>query len=443
MDFIAIITGFIFGSIICGGFSWWRLKHSPKQSTLNTIEKALELEQQKCKNKEVQLSALQQAVQQHLAEKEQWIEKAASLKATNEHMQERLAEERNQLSQLRQQMDKDFRVIAQKIMDENASKLSSQHREVLGDLLTPLKEKIKSFEEKVTLSNKEHFQRHISLTEQIKHLQAMNHQLSEEAQQLTKALKADNKQQGNWGEVVLERILERSGLQEGSEYKTQVTGYHEQGQRIQPDVVIYLPEGKHIIVDAKVSLIEYQRYITADDAKEQALHQQRHIQSIKQHIQSLSHKNYNRSADFNAPDFVLLFLPIEPSLGLAMAGDNTLFNYAWDRNVVLVTPATLLATLRTIASIWKQERQNENAREIARQSGLLYDKLVGYVAEMEKIKKSLDQAQEAYDAATKKLTTGRGNVMRKAALIRELGADTHKKMPPGFEGQSDATSLHS
>ncbi|MEM9023447.1 MAG: DNA recombination protein RmuC, partial [Bacteroidota bacterium] len=253
--------------------------------------------------------------------------------------------------------------------------------------------------------------------------------ISQEANNLTNALKGDNKKQGNWGEVILERVLERSGLVKGQEYVTQFSTENVDGQKIQPDVIVHLPDDKHIIIDAKVSLVHYDQYVNASEEAEKALALKAHLASLRNHIKGLGDKNYQTAANLSTPDFVLLFVPIEASFSVAIQTDLDLFGYAWDRKVVLVSPTTLLATLRTISSIWKQERQSKNVQQIAKEGGLLYDKFVGFLEDMETIQKGLERSQSAYDAAMNKLQSGNGNLIGKAVKLRKLGAKTNKDIP--------------
>ncbi len=299
----------------------------------------------------------------------------------------------------------------------------------MGDLLNPLKEKITAFEKKVEETYDKETRDKISLKEEVKRLYELNNRISNEANNLTKALKGDVKKQGNWGEVILERILERSGLTKGSEYKREVAMQNDEGQHIRPDAIIYLPEDKHVIVDAKVSLNAYERYVTADDRTEKERFAKEHITALKHHVKELAGKHYASSSALNTPDFVLMFVPIESSFAVAVQHDQELFGYAWDNKIIIVSPSTLLATLRTIASIWKQENQNKNVLEIAKKGGELYDKFAGFVADMENIGRQLAGTQKSYDAALNKLKTGKGNLIRKTEQLKELGAKAKKQLP--------------
>ena len=297
-------------------------------------------------------------------------------------------------------------------------------------MLNPLKEKLQLFEKKVDDTYQKGLKDQTDLRAELKKLYELNARISEEAGNLTKALKGDVKKQGNWGEVVLERILERSGLNEGENgYQKQFSDSTDDGRRIQPDVVVNLPDNKHIIIDSKVSLIAYERAVNAVTDEERARHVKEHLFSLKTHIKGLSEKHYQTAKKLNSPDFVLLFLPIESSFSLAIQEDQDLFSYAWDQKVVIVSPSTLLATLRTIASIWQQENQTRNALEIAKQGGALYDKFVGFIFDMEGIGKSLETTRKNYDQAMNKLQTGTGNLVRRAENLRKLGAKATKELP--------------
>jgi DNA recombination protein RmuC len=326
----------------------------------------------------------------------------------------------------------EFELLANKILDDKSAKFTAQNRANLDLIINPLRENIKAFEEKVERVYKSESDERNVLKGVILQLMDQSKLISEEASNLTRALKGDSKKQGNWGEVILERILERSGLVKDREYRLQASLNHNTGNRLQPDVILDLPDEKHIVIDAKVSLVAYERLLTADSEEDRITYIKQHILSIKTHIQSLSNKNYHELYQINSPDFVLLFMPIESSFGLAVQQDADLFNYAWDKKVVIVSPSTLLATLRTIASIWKQERQNRNVLEIARLSGIMYDKFVGFLNDMDGIGKNVRQTQDAYEKALNKLSTGAGNLTTTAEKIKKLGAKATKQIDTKF-----------
>jgi len=342
--------------------------------------------------------------------------------------QEKIEEQKLEIKSNQEKFNKDFELIASRILEEKTNKFTEQNRTNLDILLNPLKENIKAFEAKVDRVYKAESDERNVLKGHISQLMEQTKLMNLETQNLTKALKGDNKKQGNWGEMILERVLERSGLVKDQEYRIQISLQTADGTRFQPDVVIDLPDDKHLIVDAKVSLIAYERLVNCDSDEDTDLFTRQHIASIRSHVNDLSSKNYSELYKINSPDFVMLFIPIESCFSLAVQKDAELFNYAWDKRVVIVSPSTLLATLRTIASMWKQERQNRNVMEIARLSGEMYDKFVGFIADMDGIGKNIKQSQDAYERALNKLSNGRGNLTITAEKIKKLGAKAGKQL---------------
>jgi len=343
------------------------------------------------------------------------------------------------LEELQQKFTLEFSNIANKILEEKSAKFTAQNQTNLDQILNPLKANIKSFEEKVDKVYLTEASERSQLKGVIFQLMDQSKQIQVDANNLTRALKGDNKKQGNWGEIILERVLETSGLVKDREYSIQKSINTADGTRFQPDVIINLPDEKNLVIDAKISLVAYERMITAEIEDEKSLYLKQHLLSIKNHIDSLSAKNYQHLYGINSPDFVLLFIPIEASFSVTVQADVELFNYAWNRKVVLVSPTTLLATLRTIASIWKVDRQNKNVFEIAEEAGALYDKFVGFLGDMERIGKHLDQTQKAHDDAFKKLQYGSGNLIGKVEKIKKLGAKTKgsKQIDSKFLGEED------
>lgn len=345
---------------------------------------------------------------------------------------ERLNEQQEYIDKLHQQFKTEFENIANKLLEEKTTKFTEQNHKQLDTILSPFKEKLKDFEEKVDKVYKAESDERNTLKGVIGQLMELNKAMSTDTQNLTKALKGDAKKQGNWGEVVLERVLERSGLVRDREYRIQASLTGPDGNRLQPDVIIDLPDDKHLIVDSKVSLVAYERLVNCETDEEREAFAKEHIRSLKNHVMDLSSKNYHDLYQINSPDFVLLFVPIESSFSLAVQIDQELFNFAWDKRVVIVSPSTLLATLSTVASIWKQERQNKNVLEIARLSGAMYDKFVGFVTDLEGVGKNLRQSQNAYEEAVKKLSTGSGNLTNTAEKIKKLGAKAGKQLDQKF-----------
>ena len=379
-----------------------------------------------------------ESVQQKLSEQAELQQsksvEIAKLEATNETLTEKLASQKLELENIQKRLTTEFENIASKILKERSEEFSASNQKNLSDILNPLKEKIQLFEKKVDETYDKELRDKITLKEEVKRLVELNTRVSEEANNLTKALKGDTKKQGNWGEIVLERVLERSGLTKGREYEREeeVKGVDSIAQR--PDVIVHLPDNKHIIIDSKVSLVAYERYMSADSDEDRKRFIKEHVLSLRMHVKLLSEKNYQNAQNINAPDFVLLFVPIEASFAVAVEEDAELFSYAWERKIVIVSPTTLLATLRTISSIWKQENQTKNAQEIARLSGTLYDKFIGFTEDMAKIKTNIDRTSGAYDDAIRKMKDGTGNIIRTAEKIKELGAKTgNKSLPTGFD----------
>ncbi|WP_410221807.1 DNA recombination protein RmuC [Pedobacter sp.] len=348
-------------------------------------------------------------------------------------------QQQQNLTDLQKQFKLEFDKMANAILEEKTAKFTLQNQTQLNEILKPLKENIKSFEEKVDKVYKSEADERNQLKGVIFQLMDQSKQIQNDANNLTRALKGDNKKQGNWGEIILERVLENSGLIKEREYSIQKNLISADGTRLQPDVIIYLPDEKHLIIDAKISLIAYERMVNAIDENEKSVFLKQHVASVKNHIDGLSAKNYQHLYQINSPDFVLLFMPIESSFSTTIQSNTEMFNYAWDRKVVIVSPSTLLATLRTIASIWKIERQNRNVFEIAEEAGSLYDKFVGFLADMEKIGKYIEQTQKAHDDAFKKLQFGSGNLIGKVEKIKKLGAKTknNKQIDKKFLDRED------
>ncbi len=352
--------------------------------------------------------------------------KAAALTSELESMNKLLQEEKKRLEEVKNQMQQEFKLIANSILKSNSEEFNKNSKKNINEIITPLKEKIERFEKKVEDTYEKGLKDQSDLKAEFKKIYDLSVQLDKDAKNLTKALKSDSKQQGNWGEVVLERILEESGLVKNQEYFIQPTGENVEGKTIRPDVIIQLPDNKFIVIDSKVSLTAYQQFVGLENKEEKEKALKRHVESVKKHVKELSDKNYPSIKDKNTPDFVLMFLPIEPAFAAAIQTDHSLFNYAWERKVVIVSPTTLLATLRTIESIWRQEKQTRNALEIARQAGSLYDKFVGFTEDLDKIGSYLDKSQKSYEDARKKLTDGRGNIIGQVEKLKTLGAKAQK-----------------
>ncbi|WP_281637537.1 DNA recombination protein RmuC [Flavobacterium marginilacus] len=360
-----------------------------------------------------------------------------------ENLWERNKEQKNEVEKLQEKFTKEFENLANKILDEKSNKFTEQNKENMKNILTPLQDKIQLFEKKVEDTHKESIDYHAALRQQILGLSEMNAQMSKETLNLTKALKGDSKMQGNWGELVLERVLEKSGLEKDREYYVQQSHTTEEGNRVFPDVVINLPDGKKMIVDSKVSLTAYEKFINEEDEILKKTFLREHVNSIKNHVDQLGGKNYYDLYQIESPDFVLLFIPMEPAFALALNEDQTLYNKAFEKNIVIVTPSTLLATLRTIDSMWTNQKQQENAFEIARQAGALYDKFEGFVADLIKIGKKIDESKVEYQGAMNKLVEGKGNLITSVEKLKKMGAKAKKALPDSIlkRAETDESSL--
>lgn len=345
------------------------------------------------------------------------------------HQKEKLQEQQGQLHQIQEQLRLEFAHTANTLLEEKSQKFTAQNQQNLTALLDPLKEKIKHFEQQVAHFYGDESKQRVTLQEQIRQLTALNQEMNIETRNLTRALKGEAKTQGNWGELILERLLEKSGLRKDLEYSTQQSFRTEEGKRQLPDLILNLPNKKHLIIDSKMSLTAYERFssATTDSAADTAL--QEHLTSIKNHVKELSRKKYQQINQLNSLDFVLMFVPLEAAYALALQNDHQLFYQAFEQNVIIVSPMTLLTTTRTIANVWQQENQNRNAVVIADKAGKMYDKFVGFTEDLQKLGNKIRAVEVEYKEAMKKLQYGRGNLVSKAAQLKELGAKTSKQLP--------------
>lgn len=417
MEFIFFPLGLILGA----GAVWvvLRLRHEVRKISsdekLKYLNQELENSRKRLEKKDEEIIELNR----DLSTKE----------ADFKNIRERLQEQKSELEKIQDKFRLEFKNLANEILEEKTKKFTEQNKSNLSSILDPLKEKITDFEKKVEQSNKESIDRNAALREQLNNLKELNLKMSVDAENLTKALKGDAKTMGSWGEFILESILEKSGLVKGREYVIRKSFRSEEGNLMQPDIVVKLPERKNIVIDSKVSLVDYEKYVNTDDKDKEDHYLKMHLASLRRHIDSLSAKNYQNLYDIAGLDFVLLFMPVEPAFSLAIQAEEALFMYAYKKNIVIVSPSTLIATLRTIASIWRQEYQNRNVKEIARQGGALYDKFVGLLEDLMEIGKKLDDTRKAYNASMNKLSVGKGNLIKKVQDIKELGASTKKNLP--------------
>ena len=370
-----------------------------------------------------------QMVQEHTSQLQtQLAAQATQLEAERRAAHDKLA----LLAEAREALSHQFKSLANDILEEKSRRFAEQNQQSLGQLLDPLRSRLADFQGRVEQFYDAEGKQRSALAQQVHQLLQLNQALSEDAKNLTQALKGSTKAQGNWGELILERVLESAGLRKGFEYDVQENHLRADGSRAQPDVVIHLPENRHLVIDAKASLLAYEEWAHADDEAVRAGAQRRHLDSVRQHIKGLAERNYQQLYALQSLDFVLMFVPIEPAFMLAVTADNQLYSDAWNRNVLLVSPSTLLFVLRTVAHLWRQEAQTRNAQEIAQRGADLYDHLTAFVEELEKVGKNLGQAQDAYQKAFNKLSKNRGNVIRRAEMLKELGIKPAKALPPAL-----------
>jgi len=400
------------------------------------IGESTDVLRERLQSRELELQKLHDQLQQLQQEARLSTEKNTELRETVSRLETRLVEEQHQhedkiqlLENAREKMSLEFKNLANEILEKKGKDFTESNRTNLETILNPLRERIQQFEKKVEDTYDREAKERFSLAREIKSLQELNVRISEDAINLTNALKGESKTQGAWGEFILEKLLEQSGLRKGREYEIQVNLRSEEGKKLQPDVIIHLPENKDVIVDSKVSLTAYERYYSEsdEDKKTEALKQ--HIQSIRTHIRTLSDKNYQNLEGVRSLDFIMMFLPVEAAFALAVQHDQTIFTEAFDRNIAVVGPTTLMATLRTIQNIWRYEDQNRNAMDIAVRAGRLYDKFVGFAEDLEKIGVQIDQTRATYDSAHKKLSSGHGNLVSNVEKLRVLGAKASKRLP--------------
>lgn len=421
MTFLWIILALIFGAAASGAIVFFMQKSKLAAAETQIQNLTSNAEKMTAENGDLRAESQEKSIE--LAKLQTLLQTA------NQKIAEKSAENGEQIKKL----TTEFENIANKVLKARAAEFSETSEKNLGAMLTPLSEKIKDFHKLVNDSFEKERLDKVDLRAEIRQLAEQNVRISNDAQNLTKALKGDVKKQGNWGEMLLERVLEMSGLRRGFEYEREEAIRNTEGAWVRPDVIVHLPDNKHIIIDSKVSLTAYDRLISATEKEEYDSALKEHLLSIKKHVAELAAKSYQNLPGINAPDFVLMFVPNEAMFSVAVDADQTIMSEAWEKRIVIVSPTTLLATLRTISSIWKQEIRTKNAEEIARIGGTLYDKLSNFLADMEKIKKNIDNADKAYDDAIKKLSTGAGNAITTAEKLKKMGAKVSKELPAAFK----------
>jgi DNA recombination protein RmuC len=430
MDIASIVIGILIG-LFAGALFVYLIKNKQNaafKDSISKLQSSLEIEKTQHEEKKEELDETGMKMENLWQENTDLREIQARKEAEKEFLTKKMEEQKAEFGHLQEKMNKDFELLASRIMKQNTEEFSEINKKRVDEILSPFKERIVSFEKKVEDTYQKGLRDQTDLKAELKKLYELNNKISEEASNLTKALKGDSKTQGDWGEVILERILERSGLEKDREYKVQMNVKDETGHNLRPDVVILLPEEKHIVIDSKVSLKAYEKYVNAETDIEKERYIKEHIDSLKRHVKELADKQYHLLSEFNTPEFVLLFVPIESSFSVAIQHEQSLFSVAWESKIVIVSPSTLFATLKTIESIWKQEKQTRNAQEIAKEAGGLHDKFYGFVSDLESVGKGILQTQERYDEAMKKLTSGKGNLMTRVEKLKILGAKADKSL---------------
>tara|TARA_R110002012_G_scaffold92194_8_gene224055 strand:+ start:451 stop:1785 length:1335 start_codon:yes stop_codon:yes gene_type:complete len=421
-----LFLGIGLGCLLLGSVLGYFIARLKNKSETGMLTERLNLKSEQLSQSENKLKE-QNLKSEHLQQKKEFLQnELTSTTVAYENLEQRIKEKTAELEQLQQKFTKDFEIVASKILDEKSSKFTLQNKENLDLILKPLHERINSFEKKVEDTNKESLGRHSELRQQIKGLADLNLQMSKDADNLTKALKGDSKIQGNWGELILTRVLEKSGLELGREYTIQDSHLTPEGKRLQTDVLIHLPDGKKMIIDSKVSLTAFERFVSEEDSALKSSYLKQHIISIKKHIETLSRKNYHTLLE-ESPDTVFMFIPIEPAFAIASANEPQLYEDAFTKNVIIVTPSTLLAALKLVENLWQNDRQKRNAIEIATQAGKLYDAFTLLTDELIKIGNQLGTVSATYERTMTKLT-GRGNLITRVEKLRSLGAKATKQL---------------
>lgn len=449
---MSIAIGLLLGIILTSILAWWlflkrekeykKLYQELQQSNLlniNKIQKDLDLERQARIEAQVSLNHIEElklSLRDKELENSELQDRLREAVSKQSYLESRLESQENYYKSLNEEIKKsqekqhqEFQNIASKIMEQNSLRFQEVSKEGVSQILQPLQQQVEHFRKRIDEVHTQESKEMATLFNEIQNLKNLNQQISQDAINLTKALKGEHKQQGIWGEMVLERILEASGLREGEEFEREKSLNDSDGRRFRPDVILHLPADRDLIIDAKTSLNAYERYIGADSEAERRVHSQAHLEAIKKHIKDLSEKNYANLEGIKTLDFIFMFLPIEGALNLAMQLEPKLYEWALERNIILVNPTTLLVALRAVEGSWKQEHRSRNAQEIASQAGALYDKFATFATDLEKMGRQIDTLRSTYETTWSRLGTGRGNILNRMEKIRQLGARTSKKLP--------------
>lgn len=432
MEFLYILAGFVGGFVIAFLIFKSRKTEAVDDDNSESQIKELEFHVVKLKSENEQSLKINNEYEQKLEKLQNENKEINSLLVASdtnlENIKERLENQKEEVLTLQKKLTSEFENLANKVLEEKSKAFKEENKQQLDAILNPFNQNLKEFKTTVKDTYEKGLKERTEISTELKQMQNLNQKLQQEAANLAKALKGDSQKQGRWGEMILEKILESSGLESGMHYKLQDSFTVEDGKRFRPDAVVYLPDNKHIIIDSKVSLVAYDKFVNAENEIDRGVAIKEHLQSVRNHIKELASKDYLNNLGLNTPEYLLMFIPIEASFSAAVTYDNTIFNEAWDKRIVIVSPATLIATLMTISSIWKQTKQTENALKIAERGGKLYDKFKGFVDDLEKVGASLLKAQSEYEKAMSKLHTGSGNLVRQTEELKSLGAKTTKSI---------------
>jgi len=422
---IYIVSG---SALIFGGLIAWFYSKNQNVATNRALEKELDLSRERLEATKGSLASVEKSLDDERLNSAELNRKLAVSGEREKALNEKYKNYQLEVDKLQEKFKLEFENIATKILKQNTSDFSEVNRKSINEVVNPLREKIDTFQKTVNETYEKGLKERTGLKVEIEKLVELNQKISEEANNLTRALKSDSKKQGNWGEMILERLLERSGLIKGEEYLIQESYRNDRNELIRPDVIVNLPDNKHIIIDSKVSLTAYESFVNAENEEDKTKFIKAHIASVRDHVKILAEKNYQLADKLDTPDFVLMFLPLESAFSMAVQENPDLFSFAWDKQIVIVSPTTLLATLMTVGSIWKHEKQTRNTEMIADEGGKLYDKFVAFLDDLENLGKQIGRAQKTWDDAHNKLVSGRGNIIGKVEKLKKLGAKTTKKI---------------
>ncbi len=432
MEFIYVIIGMAIGAV-----ATWLITRARATAGSQQLATAWEVEKEKNHALSAQVAELKLTVEEERAKVLDLNHTLATLEADYRNLEEKFSDQKKEAQNLQEKFTRDFENLANRIFEEKSRKFTEQNKSNFSDMLKPLGDRIVEFEKKIDQTHKDSIVKNAGLFNELKHLKELNLQMSEEARNLTRALKGDTKTQGAWGEFILESILEKTGLEKGREYLVQESFTTENGRRQQPDVILNLPDNRHIIIDSKVSLTAYDGYVNAETDEQRAASVKAHLQSIRQHMRILAEKNYQKNYSDNGLDFVIMFIPLEPAYLLAIQTERSLYEEAFDKRIVFVSPTLLLPSLQLIKTVWRQEYQNRHVLEIAKRAGDLYDKFVGFTDDLLTLGRHLDSSKKFYEESMKKLSVGNGNLVGKVENLKKLGAKADKAIDPKLLSRSE------